>query len=179
MNLAQMQAAVKQQQKQAKEQEQLVKEMANKQAGVAAAHRPRSPAARNSTIAEAKEQTGARARSPSSPPSPLRVRSPSPSRSLSSPQPPLSPSSPSATTSPSSKHPRSHPLDHSESPDLDVHFAGDTAHMRELVFGRARALAQQHERSLQINPTKHRIGAVLMTDQQRDGQSFSRAHTNR
>jgi hypothetical protein len=70
-------------------------------------------------------------------------------------------------------------LDHSEAPDLDVHFAGDTAHMRELVFGRARALAQQHERSLQINPTKHRIGAVLMSDQQRDGQSFSRAHAHR
>ena len=62
----------------------------------------------------------------------------------------------------------SHPLDYSVHPDTDALFGGEGLQMQELVFGRALALYSAHERSLEINPTKHRIGAQLMTEAQRD-----------
>lgn len=63
-----------------------------------------------------------------------------------------------------------HPLDYSATPDVDDSFPGQTRQMRELIFQRALAMYEAHERSLQINPTKHRIGHVLMSEQQRFGQ---------
>ena len=64
-------------------------------------------------------------------------------------------------------------MDYSERCDVDATFGGDTLQMRELVFQRGLALYEQHERSLAINPTKHRIGHVLMSEQQREGQQIT------
>lgn len=52
---------------------------------------------------------------------------------------------------------------------MDASFSGETLQMRELVFARSLSLYEQHQRSLLINPTKHRIGHAIMTEQQRDG----------
>jgi hypothetical protein len=66
---------------------------------------------------------------------------------------------------------KSHPFDHTRVSDVDDTFPGENHQMREMIFQRSITLYEQHERSLQINPTKHRIGHVLMTEQQRYGQS--------
>ena len=65
----------------------------------------------------------------------------------------------------------SHPFDHTRVADTDDTFPGADRPMREMIFLRSITLYQQHERSLQINPTKHRVGHVLMTEQQRYGQT--------
>lgn len=65
-----------------------------------------------------------------------------------------------------------HPFDHTHTSDVDDAFPGDNAQMREMIFLRGLSLYEQHERSLQINPTKHRIGHTLMTEQQRYGEEW-------
>lgn len=67
-----------------------------------------------------------------------------------------------------------HTFDHTRQADVDDTFPGDNTQMKEMIFQRAITLYQQHERSLQINPTKHRIGHTLMTEQQRFDLEYNR-----
>jgi len=91
-------------------------------------------------------------------------------------------SSPSSSTSRSDSksdtqaNGKSFPLDYSEDCDVDDRWPGSTPSERTLLLMRQLASLEQHERSLQINPTKKRRGQRCMTPQQRDVLEWRREH---
>lgn len=61
-----------------------------------------------------------------------------------------------------------HIFDYSVDPNKDVAFPGDTRAIKQSIFLSQLTAYTQHERSLDVNPTKHRIGQAVMTETERD-----------
>ena len=61
-----------------------------------------------------------------------------------------------------------HEYDYSDAPDKGVAFVGEGRQMKELVFLKKNNDYVQHEKTLEINPTKQRTGHKLMSVEERN-----------
>ena len=82
----------------------------------------------------------------------------------------------------SSHHPSSslgHDLDYSIQPDMDAAFEGDDRTTQALLFRQSLAAYAHHEKMLDVNPSRHRIGHAVMTEDERTAMEVRREEDSR